>query len=121
MAEHNKTGELGEEIAVGYLAHKGLQIIERNYRFKNSEIDIIARDGDEMVFVEVKTRHSNFILEPEYSVTKKKQSMIIKGANHYLISRDIELESRFDIVTVVIFPEGEDINHLKSAFYPLVR
>ncbi len=121
MAEHNKTGTDGEDMAVAFLARKGFQIIERNYRFKKSEIDIIARYDDMIVFVEVKTRHSNFILEPEYSVTKRKQSLIISGANHFLISRDIELEARFDIVTIVIFPDGEDIKHLEGAFSPLVR
>jgi putative endonuclease len=116
MAEHNETGILGEQIAEEYLKNKGYQIIAKNYRFMKAEIDIIARDKEEMVFVEVKTRHSHYLVEPEFSVSLKKQRLIISAADHYLVSRNIDCWSRFDIISIILHPEGREIRHLEGAF-----
>lgn len=118
MAQHNDTGKEGEQLAVEFLAAKKLNILERNWRFKKSEIDIIATEGDEIVFVEVKTRHENYLVEPELTVSKKQQRSIINAANQYIISREIDMEARFDIISVVISSQGENISHLRNAFYP---
>lgn len=120
MADHNETGKAGEEIAAQYLISKSFKILERNWRFKRNEVDIIARDGDEIVFVEVKTRHDSFLVEPELTVSKSQQKSIIASANHYIIENDIELEARFDIVSIVISSEGEKVTHIDGAFYPQV-
>ena len=69
-------GREGERIAVDYLTEKGYRILRRNYRFGRGEIDIIAQDGTELVFVEVKTRRTSAFGEPEEAVTPKKQSQI---------------------------------------------
>ena len=116
MARHNETGTLGEQIAADYLRKKGYQILTTNYRFDKSEIDIIARDKDEIVFVEVKTRHSDYLVEPEFAVNKKKIKRITTAAEHYLISRNITDWSRFDVVSVVLHPEGREIRHIEGAF-----
>ena len=118
MAEHNETGKHGEQVAVDFLSAKGFKILERNWRFKKNEVDIIAQDGDEIVFVEVKTRHENYLVEPELTVSKKQQRSIINAAEQYIISRDIDLEARFDIVSVVISSQGEKVLHIDGAFYP---
>jgi len=120
MAEHNETGKAGEQIAVEYLTAKGFVILERNWRFKKNEVDIIARDGDEIVFVEVKTRHENYLVEPELTVSMKQQRSIINTANHYIISHDIDFEARFDIVSIVLSSQGEKVLHIDGAFYPQV-
>ena len=120
MAQHNETGKEGEQMAVDYLAAKGFDILERNWRFKKNEVDIIARDGNEIVFVEVKTRHENFLVEPELTVSKKQQRSIINSANQYIIERNIDLEARFDIVSIVLSSQGEKILHIDNAFYPQV-
>jgi len=120
MAQHNETGKQGEQMATEYLVAKGFEILERNWRFKKNEVDIIARDGDEIVFVEVKTRHENYIVEPELTVSKKQQRSIINTANHYIITRDIDMEARFDIVSIVLSSQGENILHIDGAFYPQV-
>jgi len=120
MARHNDTGKEGEQLAVEYLAAKAFKILERNWRFKKSEIDIIAIDGNEIVFVEVKTRHENFLVEPELTVSKKQQRSIINAANQYIISHGIDMEARFDIISIVISSEGENVKHLENAFYPQV-
>ena len=97
MAEHNELGKVGEEMATKYLVNIGYQILEKNFRFKRDEVDIIATKDGIIVFVEVKTRTSNFLGEPEESVSMAKQKRIIKVANHYLIENDLDNEGRFDI------------------------
>lgn len=119
MALHNETGKKGEELAVKYLLDNGYSVLETNWRFKKSEIDIIALKNNELIFVEVKTRSSNYFEEPEQSVTLKKQKQIFIGANEYAQSYDDDIDLRFDIITVMIKP-NTDIKHIKDAFYPVV-
>lgn len=119
MAEHNELGEKGEELATLFLKKKGYKILCRNYRFKKLEIDIIAKDQDDLVIVEVKTRASRYLAGPEDTVTKGKQRSIIKAANQYIIENEIDLETRFDIVSIILNEKETDINHLVDAFYPL--
>lgn len=121
MAQHNQTGNLGEELALQFLANKGCQIICKNYRFGKTEVDIICRDGRFVVFVEVKTRHANFLVEPELAVTRAKQRSIIRAADHYMVVNNLEDEARFDIVSVVVFPDKNLIEHIDGAFSPIVR
>lgn len=119
MAKHNELGKLGEQMAVKSLANKGYQILELNYRFGRDEIDIIARISNIIVFVEVKTRESNYMGEPEESVTLAKQKRIIKVANHYMIENNLELEGRFDIFGVIVNQKERNLNHIENAFSPI--
>jgi putative endonuclease len=121
MAEHYELGKKGEELAVEYLRGKGYAILDTNFRAGRNEIDIVARDGDTLVIVEVKSRQSNFFAEPEYSVTKDKQKALIRAANSYIYRKNIDLETRFDIVAIILNNEEVHINHLKDAFYPTLR
>jgi putative endonuclease len=81
MAEHNLVGERGEQLATEYLSKNGYEIIERNWRFKKAEIDIIAIFKDEIVIVEVKTRTSEEFENPKEAVTISKQKNIVKAAD----------------------------------------
>ena len=122
MAEHNKLGILGENIATEFLAEKGYYILQRNWVSNKQEVDIIAMDGDELVFIEVKTRSANCLEDPEQAVTISKQRSIIRVANTYIVERDISNEARFDIVSILIHKDKEhEINHIKDAFYPIVK
>lgn len=120
MAEHNETGQKGEILAANYLKEKGYTILETNWRFRNLEADIIASIGDTMVVAEVKTRKTNFFGEPETFVTKQKQRNLIKTAHEYIQHRQLDLEVRFDIISVVMNSSGNNVNHIEAAFYPLV-
>ena len=111
----------GEELAAGFLAEKGYQILERNYRFGRYEVDIIARHGDTIVFVEVKSRKNINFGEPEIFVSRRKQAFLFTAANHYLVVNDLELESRFDIVSVWRENKTKQIKHLEGAFYAVAR
>lgn len=117
---NQELGQFGEEYALQYLRKKGLKVIDTNYRFNRAEVDIICKDGAEMVFVEVKTRNTAEIGEPWQAVTRKKQRQIIKCAHHYLVSKDIECESRFDIISIVHNSYDTRLEHLDDAFYPMM-
>ena len=118
MAAHNDFGKHGEELAAQYLIGKGYEILERNWRNIHKEIDIIAKDGEELVIVEVKTRQSDDHGEPDLAVTKRKQRMLIAAANAYLFKTKMDIETRFDIVSI-IFKDGEPvIEHIEDAFLP---
>ncbi len=118
MAEHNELGKKGEEVAMEYLRKKGFEIIKCNWRYQKDEIDIIARDGEFLVIAEVKTRSSAFFGEPETAVTRKKQKYLIRAANEYIYQINHLGETRFDVLGVLITPEGTSINHIEDAFYP---
>ena len=118
MAKHNDFGKLGEEIAVNYLMEKGYEILERNWRNIHKEIDIIARDGRFLVIVEVKTRQTDEYGNPDIAVTRKKQRMLIAAANAYIMRNRLDIETRFDIISI-IFSDGEPvIDHVEDAFLP---
>jgi len=120
MAEHNITGQKGEELAVVFLKKKGYKILETNWRFGNLEADIIASFEQTLVVIEVKTRKSNFFGEPETFVTKQKQKNLIRTANNYIQRYDLDLEARFDIMAIVMGTDKTAINHIEGAFYPLL-
>lgn len=120
MAEHNETGQKGEILAADFLRNKGYTVLETNWRFRNLEADIIASIGDTMVVAEVKTRKTNFFGEPETFVTKQKQRNLIRAAHEYIQYKQLDLEVRFDIISVIMNSGGSQVNHIEAAFYPLV-
>ncbi|MBI4777484.1 YraN family protein [Candidatus Desantisbacteria bacterium] len=108
-----KLGQCGEEKAADYLVKQRIKILEKNYRCGYGEIDIIAKDKDTLVFVEVKTRKTSTYLSPLLAVNKHKQLQISKVALHYLLEKKLkEIPCRFDVVTVV----DEEIQWIKGAF-----
>jgi putative endonuclease len=117
---HN-LGVEGEKIAKKHLLDKGYAILQQNWRFKKLEVDIIASYKDLIVFVEVKSRSTSDFGEPELFVTKKKQGFLISAAHEYLVSNDIELECRFDIVSVLQNNNKISVKHLEGAFYPSIK
>lgn len=117
MADHIELGNTGEQLALAFLVSKGYKILETNWRFQHKEIDIIAKKDPFIVFVEVKTRRTNYFGEPFTFVNKKKQGFIIKAANEYIIQHDIDEEARFDIISVLFNDHKKDIQHIEDAFY----
>ncbi len=118
MAEHNELGKQGEEIATKYLRSKGFVVLERNWRFGRNEVDIIASDNTFLVIVEVKTRSSAAFGEPEIFVTRQKQKFLIRATNVYINWKNIDLETRFDIIAITITNSKAKIKHIRDAFYP---
>jgi len=118
MAEHNDLGKTGEDLALAELLKKGFQLKERNYSFNKAEIDLVMTHGSDLVFVEVKTRQTAEIGEPYLAVTKSKQRQLIKAAHHYIVSKDLDVNARFDIVSIVHNSYRTVIEHIEEAFYP---
>lgn len=119
MAEHNQTGVDGEELASSYLTQNGYEVLEKNWRFQHAEIDIIATKSDTLVIAEVKTRKSNFFGEPEEFVNRQKQKHLIKAANAYIEKNELNMEVRFDIISVLITGNNHRIHHIEDAFHPV--
>ena len=112
-------GALGEKLAAKYLKKNGYKILEKNYKNKLGEIDLIVRDGDEIVFVEVKTRSADPYVGGAYSVDRRKQFHILRTAAVYLSESGCKLQPRFDILEMEVDrPTGRLIgaNHYKGAF-----
>ena len=120
MAEHNDLGTLGEEIALQYLREKGFIIRETNWRFGKDEIDIIAEKDKFLVIVEVKTRRSSVFGEPEVFVNATKQRFLIRSTQAYVERNNINLEVRFDIISIVLNSTTKRVNHIEDAFYPVL-
>jgi len=94
-------GRAGEEFAAGFVESRGLEILERNYRTREGEIDIVARDNKVIVFIEVKTRLSDSCGLPIEAIDEKKQEKIKEIAELYLVNRDLsDPEVRFDVFTI---------------------
>jgi len=108
-------GKNGEEQAAEFLKTLGYQVLALNWRVKHLEVDIIAQDGKELVIAEVKTRASDFFGTPESFVNKEKQRKLIRAAHEYIIQNNIDLEVRFDIVSVTT--STKKVHHIKNAFY----
>ena len=118
MASHNELGEIGEEIAAQYLLRQGYKILCRNFFFDKAEIDIIAqKEQGTLVIVEVKTRNSDFFGDPQSFVTPGKIKNLVKAANEYVVSKDLDVEVRFDIIAILKNQKVESLEHFENAFY----
>ena len=115
MIEPHDLGKIGEDLAVELLIKKGYQILERNWRSGHKEIDIIALDGDTLVAVEVKTRKSNTYGEPDIAVGVMKQKMLIWAADAYVRYKNLDVDVRFDIVSIVFTDKDKHIEHIEDA------
>jgi putative endonuclease len=112
-------GARGEQLAVKFLKKSGYKILQRNYRCKLGEIDIVCYDHGTIAFVEVKTRYSDTYGPPELSVTEAKKRQIVKVALHYVAEKKIEgMDCRFDVVSVLHTPmkKQPEITLFKNAF-----
>ena len=110
-------GLVGEEAAVAFLKEKGYRILERNFKCRLGEVDIIARDNETYCFVEVKTRSSEDFGLPQEAVSRQKQAQISKAALHYLKTRKLfEKSARFDVVSVLYKDSVPKIDLIENAF-----
>ncbi len=113
-----KIGKKGEDIAVKFLLEKNFKIIKRNYYYAHGELDIVAEDGDTLVFVEVKYRRSLEYGYPEESLTRGKINLLRRTAEAYLFENEItDKPVRFDVISILELEKGNpEIKHFVNAF-----
>ena len=117
MASHNDLGKLGEQLAIDFLRNEGYDIIETNWVFEKAEVDIIARRENVLSIVEVKTRSGIGFGLPQDFVDRKKIRLLVKAVNEYVVSRDLDVEVRFDIIGIHKVDSDYSIVHLTDAFF----
>ena len=117
MIEKKALGKKGEGKALRFLKKKGYRIIEKNYVCKLGEMDIIAKEKDTLVFVEVKTRTTTEFGPPQLAVNSSKQRQLSKVALNYLKEKQLEeVKARFDVVAILLGQKGEQIELIRDAF-----
>jgi len=118
MASHNELGKQGEDLAVRHLLDNGYAILARNWWYGKYEIDIVARKGGIIAFVEVKTRSGDLFGTPEEGVSRLKERHVAEAADAYIRQHGIDLEARFDIVSITFFRGRHELRLIEDAFYP---
>lgn len=117
MSDKIKIGQEGEEIAVGFLEAKGYQIIVRNFRAGQSEIDLIAEKDLWLVFVEVKLRSGRTFGPPEIFVNRAKRHNVRTAARQYLFDRNWKGNVRFDVIAISRYGGNQEVHHIMDAFH----
>lgn len=117
MSDKIKKGKEGEEMAADFLIAKGYEIVERNFRYKRLEIDLIVKKNNWLVFVEVKLRSSDAFGYPEEFVDYKKARNITDGAEQYTYETNWKGNVRYDIVSIRLLKDKTEIIQIEDAFY----
>jgi putative endonuclease len=111
-------GSYGETVAQEYLQDRGLRILETNYRFHRAEVDIVAEEGDILVFCEVKTRSDDSFGAPEHAITAQKIQQIRRVAGAYLVKHGVrDRQCRFDVIGILVAGGVIRLNHTRNAFW----
>lgn len=118
MVTSRELGEIAEGLAQQHLLKLGYNILDTNWYYGHLELDIVARDGKELVIVEVKARSGIRYEHPSEAVTNAKIKRIVEAADAYIIEKDLDLETRFDVITVIFVHQKFELEHFKDAFYP---
>jgi len=118
MSFNKDLGNKGEEMAQEFLKNKGFEILETNWTYQRAEVDIIVQQANLLIFVEVKTRSTDYFGRPEEAVHQKKQKLLAKAADAYLKINELEQEVRFDIIAIIHNKTKTLIRHIEEAFFP---
>ncbi len=111
------SGAWGEELALRYLMRRGYELVERNYRTRYGELDLILRDGNTLVFVEVKLRRGTGFGDPLEAVTLRKQATIRALAERYLSEKEPDFDTlRFDVIGILVGKGAPRVVHIEDAF-----
>jgi putative endonuclease len=117
MSDKILKGKEAENLAADFLKQQGYEIVERNYRYQRSEIDLIVRKENWLVFVEVKMRSSDAFGYPEEFVDYRKAKNIVFGAEQYTFEQNYEGNVRYDVVAISLRNGKPEIRHFEDAFY----
>jgi putative endonuclease len=120
MASTKEIGEIAEGLAQQHILKLGYKIKDTNWHFGHLELDIVAQDGDQLVIIEVKSRNGIRYEHPSEAVTNTKIKRIVEAAEAYIFEKDLHMETRFDVITVIFFKQSHELEHFKDAFYPTI-
>ncbi len=109
-------GTAAEDFALQYLERRGLTFVARNFRCRAGELDLILRDGEQLVFVEVRSRRSSRFGTPAESVTRNKQQRLLRAAAFYLQRHGLDLPCRFDVVAILQTGDAQQVEWIQDAF-----
>lgn len=121
MSKAKELGNKGEEIAEEHLRSLGYEILAVKWFSGHLEIDIVARDGNELVIVEVKARGTDSYEHPTEAISNKKIRFLVNAAEAFIREHDVNLDTRFDVVSIIFHGGGFELEHYKDAFYPPVN
>jgi len=121
MAEHNELGKEGELQAQLFLRKKGYKILDCNWRFGKNELDIIATKNAVLVIVEVKSRSTEYFEHPKDTITNGKIRRTVEAAHEYVLSHNLNVDVRFDVISVIPNKDGYNIEHIEDAFFPPIN
>lgn len=116
MAEHNDLGKIGEDLATKYMLDKQYKILDRNWIYQKKELDIVATDGKYLVVVEVKSRSTDYFEHPSDAITLSKIKFLCRATQGYVDLKEINMEVRFDVISVIKRNGKFDIEHIEDAF-----
>ncbi len=117
---HIELGKEGERLAVQLLKKKQHTILVQNYRYRRGEVDVISLHNNQVIATEVKTRETDAFGSPFNAVSRSKQRQIISVMNAFIEQNNRTEEVRFDVISIVLHRQKTEIEHIESAFYPLV-
>lgn len=118
MLSHREIGTTAEEIAQQHILKLGYRILDTNWQYGHLELDIVALENDQLVVVEVKSRNGIRYEHPSEAITNTKIKRIVDAAEAYIFKKDLNLDTRFDVITIIFFGERFELEHFKDAFYP---
>lgn len=110
-------GRLGESEAAQFLVKKNYTILEKNYRYGKAELDLIVRQNNVLVAVEIKTRSSRYFGAPASFLKSKQQQRIVQAIDHYIKQNNLDIEVRFDVISILKKGRNFEIQHIENAFY----
>ncbi len=119
-SEHTLLGRKGEKEALDFLKRSGYQILAANWRYQSKEIDIIARTEQQLVVIEVKTRRNDYFQKPEEAVTERKQKFLVDASEAFIDEHNLDMDVRFDIISIILNDTKKRIYHIEDAFYPRI-
>lgn len=121
MNEKTEKGSKAEDLAAEYLSGKGYKVLERNWRSGHREIDIIAESQNRLVIVEVKARSDKNAETPAELLSRQKMRFLADAAEDYIFKKNILMETRFDMISIIFSKNERKIEHIESVFIPGVN
>jgi putative endonuclease len=120
MSKSKELGNKGEELAIAHLKSIGYEILDLNWHSGHLELDIVARDANELVIVEVKARGSASYEHPSEAVSNKKIRFLVNAADAYIREKNLDCDTRFDVISILFLGHETELEHFVNAFYPPV-